>query len=768
MREVAGLNVLIVCHHYPPHLGGLEVVAQQQARRLAARGAIVTVLTAAVDRPGVRVEDGVVVHRMRSWCGLERFAVPFPLFTPSIAWTMLRAVRRADLVHIHDVLYISSWLAGLFALLMRKPVVLTQHVGLVDHPSRIVRAVQVVVRRTLGRLVLAPAVEILPITTFIEADSRRIAPSAARVSVLPNGVDVARFRPALDRAERAAIREEFGLPLDEKLVLFIGRFVPKKGFGDLAACVSERYRMVFVGGERPSDVTDPRHLFLGRLDEDQAARVYRAVDLYVSASVGECPLTVLEALASGAPALLNDDPGHRALPLPDDGVRWADLRGAPIEPVIAALVEDDRELARLARAGRGTAERSFSWERNVDRLTEVYRRAVPQPEERTRVAVVTPRFAPHIGGVESYTQQVVDALHADDAFDVVVITTADGWRSSVDEVGGVRVHRLGTWLTVSNSPVSPLWPFQLRGLVRRYRVDVVHAHAPVPGLADATLLALRRVPVVFTYHSGSLVKGGGAVDVLIRLYEKWVLPRLFSRAESVLAVSPAAAAMVPERRIQLVPPGVDTKRFDYAPERPGLRVLYVGRIERTSRWKGIDVLLEAFRAVLTECPAAQLHLVGGGDDLERLRKVAAELGIGHAVTWRGELGGRDLVDAYHDASVVVLPSLTEAESFGMTLVEAMACGRAVVASDVGGIGFVVRDGVDGLLVAAGEKRALGNALLSLLRDPARRAAMGRAGHAAAISRWTWSTTLDHTLRALRGAGRMTEGVRGECSTSARS
>ena len=107
--------------------------------------------------------------------------------------------------------------------------------------------------------------------------------------------------------------------------------------------------------------------------------------------------------------------------------------------------------------------------------------------------------------------------------------------------------------------------------------------------------------------------------------------------------------------------------------------------------------------------------------------------------------------AYQEASVVVLPSLTEAESFGMTLVEAMACGRPVVGSRVGGIPGVVRDGVDGLLVPPGDAPALAEALRRLLTDEELGATMGAEGRRAAESTWDWRHSTGTTLRVLREA-----------------
>jgi glycosyltransferase involved in cell wall biosynthesis len=315
------------------------------------------------------------------------------------------------------------------------------------------------------------------------------------------------------------------------------------------------------------------------------------------------------------------------------------------------------------------------------------------------------------------------------------------------------VVRLGTWTKVSNTPVNPAWWSQLRRLLVDLRVDVVNAHAPVPGLAD--LAAFRSpVPVVLTYHAGSLVKGRATVDVLLRAYERHVLPRVFGRCADLVAVSPVSLAHS-TGRAHLVPPGVDCELF--APAAGGAprdtRVLYVGRVERTSRWKGLHVLVDALPRLREQVPGVRLEVVGDGDDVRPLQDRAERLGVCGDIDWAGRVAHHELPGRYQRAGVTVLPSLTEAESFGMTLTEAMASGCPVVASDVGGIPWVVRDGVEGLLVPPGDATALADALAAVLTDPVRAAALGHAGREAALSRWDWTHQRHRTIRVIEEAAR---------------
>ncbi|GAB2449330.1 glycosyltransferase family 4 protein [Nocardioides hungaricus] len=350
-----------------------------------------------------------------------------------------------------------------------------------------------------------------------------------------------------------------------------------------------------------------------------------------------------------------------------------------------------------------------------------------------RVAVVTPRFPPDPGGMEQYAAWVARTMR-DRGHEVVVVTT--GRRAGRSTYQGLPVVRLGTWLTVSNTPVNPLWAIQLRRLLRG--VDVVNAHAPVPGLADLAAY-LSPAPVVLTYHSGSLAKGG-RVDPLLRGYERVVLPRVFRRSRALVAVSPVSLAHA-TGRATLIPPGVDGTLFHPAGEPRESRVLYVGRVEQSSRWKGLHVLVDALPRLRERLPRVRLEVVGDGDDVVPLQKRAADLGVADVVDWAGRLDHADLPARYRRAGVTVLPSLTESESFGMALAEALACGCPVVGSAVGGIPFVVRDGVDGRLVPPGDAAALADALGDVLTDPPQ----------VETGRWGWDRRIEETVRVIEEA-----------------
>lgn len=387
-RDAGGRRVLHVAHNCLPHIGGLETVVAAETRELVSRGWDVALLTSAgAVGPGVRDEDGVRTVRVRAWNGLEpRFGIPFPVFSPWLLGATWREVRRADVVHVHDLLYLTSWAAALWCLVLRTPYVVHRHVGFVHHSSAVVGLVQRVVLGTVARVVLDRSSAVLAIDEHVAADIRTTVRRPTRVDVLGNGVDTARFRPA-PPDERRRSREELGLP-HRPLVLFVGRFVPKKGFEVVAAAAGDAYDLVFVGGERPPGMADPRLHFLGGLAAAEMPRIYGCADVMVVASVGECPLTVLEAMSSGLPVLVNDDPALHSAWTAGPGVQFVDMAAGDLPAALERLAEDPVARRRMGEEGHNYVQAAFSWGAHLDHLEGVYRRVLDR-ERRTGAGAPT-------------------------------------------------------------------------------------------------------------------------------------------------------------------------------------------------------------------------------------------------------------------------------------------------------------------------------------------------------------------------------------------
>ncbi|MEW6267887.1 MAG: glycosyltransferase family 4 protein, partial [Thermodesulfobacteriota bacterium] len=218
----------------------------------------------------------------------------------------------------------------------------------------------------------------------------------------------------------------------------------------------------------------------------------------------------------------------------------------------------------------------------------------------------------------------------------------------------------------------------------------------------------------------------------LRPYVRW----LYGRMDAVIAISQAARAALVARgiaadAIDVVSSGVDTRRFhtlDAAAARARLgiegAVPVVAVVASLHERKGHAVLLEALALLARElAPPPLLLAAGTGPEGDALQDLAARLGVAGRVRWLGRVA--DVRPVLAAADVVAMPSL--AEGLGVAAIEAMAAGRPVVASAVGGLPELIRDGEQGLLVPARDRAALAAALARCLRDPELRARLGAAG-----------------------------------------
>ncbi len=300
------LRVGMVSSFMPPHLGGLEVAAKEVFEAYVAAGCDVLWVASRVPEKAMAREEGLV--RVNCWNGLERWhGVPWPVWGPAGVREVARLVQWADLLHVHDCVYMGSALTAFLARRVRKPVLLSQHVGFVRYSSLILNGLERFAYQTLGRAVLRRISHIVFVSPVVEEFVKEVLgglPAAA--SNIPYGIHTKRFRPPTP-AERAAARQDLGLAESSWVVLFVGRLVEKKGV-DLFLEVSRRmpschFLMVGDGPLRPASASNLTWLPFVPLERMET--VYQAADALLVASHSEsfC-LAAYEAMAVGLPVIL--------------------------------------------------------------------------------------------------------------------------------------------------------------------------------------------------------------------------------------------------------------------------------------------------------------------------------------------------------------------------------------------------------------------------------------------------------------------------------
>jgi phosphatidylinositol alpha-mannosyltransferase len=361
-----------------------------------------------------------------------------------------------------------------------------------------------------------------------------------------------------------------------------------------------------------------------------------------------------------------------------------------------------------------------------------------------KIALVSPYDYPYPGGVTEHVRNLADRFIAR-GHEVHVIAPSSAPPDVLTD--GPMLHRVGRSVPIpANGSVAritlPLRGYvQVKSLLAFQGFDIVHLHEPMMPALPLTVLHHSPTINVGTFHAFGR-------STMAYFYAKPMLKPLFNRLHGKIAVSGPARDFVGQRfpgQYRIIPNGIDYARFATrrAPierfEDERLDVLFVGRLEKR---KGLEYLLRAWPAVHAAVPNARLLVVGGGRRLKGYQRWVRARGWSE-VHFIGHVSAEELVRYYQTSDVFCAPS-TGQESFGIVLLEAMAAGRAIVASRIPGYAEVVEDGAEALLVEPKSREALATALVRLLGDAELRRNLGERGRQKA-ARYDWSHVAGQVL-----------------------
>ena len=279
----------------------------------------------------------------------------------------------------------------------------------------------------------------------------------------------------------------------------------------------------------------------------------------------------------------------------------------------------------------------------------------------------------------------------------------------------------------------------------REKFDILHIHWPIPHyLMSYPAKIFTGVPVVLHFHSAEF-------PLLKKFnFPKSLVKSIFARPEVILANSKYTGRLIEEwtgRKPIILPFGVEVKN-NITPQKmsPPYKLLFVGRlIER----KGVEYLIKALPHVLKKTKVV-LHIVGGGPLSGELQALSKALGVDNHVVLHGMVGKDTLEDLYDNCDLFILPSIHDSrgdtEGLGVVLLEAMAHGKPVIASRVGGIVDIVKDGETGVLVEEKDEIALSNVILRLIFRPEERLALAERGYKLVKKSFSWDKVLKDTIR----------------------
>ncbi|MFQ5650469.1 MAG: glycosyltransferase [bacterium] len=339
-------------------------------------------------------------------------------------------------------------------------------------------------------------------------------------------------------------------------------------------------------------------------------------------------------------------------------------------------------------------------------------------------------------------------MHLKSNFDINVLVANTEPKTVTEMIDGVRVTRLANWGELFSTPICPTFPHHIKQL-DGCENTIIHMHLPNPMAHISYLLAKPKGKLLVEWHSDIVRQRR-----LSRLYEKFLF-KLLERANRIVATSPnyvEHSLFLSKFRDKcvIVPLGISLGKFRTSSRvRKGAEeirrvsrekiVLFVGRL---TYYKGLDVLLSAATDI-----AGRIIIVGDGPLRQHLRDQIKRLRLDNKVFMKHDVDNEELVALYHACDVFVLPSNERSEAFGLVQLEAMACGKPVVSTNLEtGVPWVNQHEVTGLVVPVNDATSLASALNIILGDKNKREQYGRN----ALQRVVQNFSLDSINKQMEG------------------
>ncbi|MBI3558086.1 MAG: glycosyltransferase [Deltaproteobacteria bacterium] len=361
-------------------------------------------------------------------------------------------------------------------------------------------------------------------------------------------------------------------------------------------------------------------------------------------------------------------------------------------------------------------------------------------------------YWPEFGGMETAAKEIAEAGQQLGHDVRCFVAQANSVKRREENVNGVHVVRLPTYGHVMSAPLSPYW-LNLR------ESDILHIHLPHPTAELAALWALwwRPKGTRFMPYFHAFPSRQGRIGTF---WFKNITARLFDRAEAILVSNKNIIHAFPQlqpwsAKFKILPFSTSTwddKKIQehLAPRAASTSVIALGRLVK---YKGYDILLKAWAKIMSEHPkfkTLQLSIVGIGPEWEYLTEIRRELKLEKQVRMTGACTEAEKAKWLEGASIFVAPSLSNSETFGISMLEAMGCGLPVITTRIPtGVAILAREGKCGAVVTPGNVDELAAALVRMLEDQAERSKAGLANAEFARQNYSWENLLTAYRELLR-------------------
>jgi len=351
------------------------------------------------------------------------------------------------------------------------------------------------------------------------------------------------------------------------------------------------------------------------------------------------------------------------------------------------------------------------------------------------------------GGVESYVRNLSKEL-VGMGHEVRVICADSPGDEEVDRRVSVKAMR--TLSKMANTNITPALPLALL----RDDFDILHTHLPTPWSADWSALVsrLKKKPLVLTYHND--IVGEGPAKYIARLYNRTALKMLLKSADRVIVARGSYLSPYLEscrEKISIIPVGIDVAAFRPREVSQQGDIFFLSILDEHHKYKGLGHLLRALKILKREMPDVRLVVGGSGSLVDYYARLANSLGLRENVRFAGFVPADQLLDYYNGCRLFVLPSTDPTrEGFGIVPLEAMACGKPVVTTDIAGIAEDTKKSGAGLVVSKGDDDGLAEAMLLILKDVDLTCKMGALGRRLVEEKYSWRRVAEQIEKVYRG------------------
>jgi glycosyltransferase involved in cell wall biosynthesis len=809
------MKIVNIIQRYPPAIGGSETWCKEVCRYLAEKGHQVRVLTLDVNTEEqfwklpldseraiafgrLALDRGVLVRRYRRSLPIHTFHHLFYglildrimriyFYGPhsgEMYGRIWREIKRADLVFLHTAPYPHNFIAFFLAKIFRKKVVFVPHFH-PTHPHY---------ERASNYWLMRHCDAVITVSPFEKEYLARRGVANEKLFITGNAIHTENYKPSNLDGFKSRIAREFGLKLEDKFIIFIGRKTPEKGVGYLIEAVKnlipempvklllmgpgmEWYHDLYVN---LSPEEKKRIIDVGVVSHQDKVNFLHISDLLVLPSKYEAfGIVFLEAWVCGIPVIGTTE-GAMPSVIGDEGwlCRFGNVKD--LTSKIRAALGNTKNLIEMGSQGKAKVLRHYTW----DVIGEKTEKAVKSVYGRKKIAICTNAYPPNfIGGAELIAHNHAKILkkkgHEILVFAGVPDNRAKRYSIKKDVFEGIPIQRVclhsrdysGDYVNFFHKEVDDLFC----RLLEDFSPDIVHIHN-ICGLSlnIPEMARHRKIRTVLTLHDywgicykNTLMKGDGLICEAFGECEKclpfisserWTnLPARMRKDYFTLQLRDVGAVISPSaylaeiyervglfrKKIRVVHNGVDVARFQKVQRKENSKVVRFSFIGHLGRHKGVQTIIDALQYVETK-DRVKLNLVGEGELKSELEKIAKKAGVKKLVRFWGQVENRRIEKVYANTDVLILPSLWP-ENQPVTITEAMACSLPVIASRIGGIPELVEDGKTGYLFDAGNPQDLALKMSLFLADPSKISKYGDNGFKK-IKQYTFENQVDNIIK----------------------